>query len=69
MLEMPGWLQTIGLALPTSWATHGLAAMTWRGLPLQSASVPTLILLAFAVVAGVIGARRFRWEGVTAGRS
>lgn len=58
---MPGWLQTAGQLLPTFWATRGLAAMTWRGLPLVDALPPVAVLLAFALGFGAIGVRRFRW--------
>jgi hypothetical protein len=36
--------------------------MTWRGLGLAGAVVPTLILLAFAAAFGSIAFARFRWE-------
>lgn len=58
---MPSWLATIGLALPTRWATDGLAAMTWRGLGFMEGAIPALVLLAFAGVTAFIGVRRFRW--------
>lgn len=59
---MPDWLQSVATALPTSWATDGLAASTWRGLPLSAALVPALVLVCFAAAATAIGAWRFRWE-------
>ena len=58
---MPAWLQTLGQLLPTYWATRGLAAMTWRGLPLADALPAVAVLLVFAVGFGAIGVRRFKW--------
>ncbi len=49
-LVMPGWVQTASQALPTFWATEGLAAMTWRGLEFQRALLPSAVLiLCFAI--------------------
>lgn len=59
---MPGWLQTVSQALPTYWATRGLAAMTWRGLPMTEALLPAGVLLASALACAVLGIRRFRWS-------
>lgn len=59
---MPDWLQGVGKAIPTAWATDGLAAMTWRGLPVADGLADAAVLLAFAAVAGGIGVWRFRWE-------
>lgn len=60
---MPEWLQGATAALPTSQATHGLAAMTWRGLPFEACALPAAVLVAYAAVCAVIGARAFRWHG------
>jgi ABC-2 type transport system permease protein len=59
---MPEWLQSLSQVLPTYWATKGLAAMTWRGLPLSAALAPTAVLLGCAIGCGAIGIARFRWE-------
>jgi ABC-2 type transport system permease protein len=40
----------------------GLDAMTWRGLGLDAAILPTLVLLGFAVLFIVLTLARFRWE-------
>ena len=48
---MPGWLQIISRVLPTYWATRGLAAMTWRGLPMVDALPAIAVLLGFAASA------------------
>ena len=58
----PAWLQTITLVIPARWAVDGLDAMTWRGLPLQSAVMPTIVMLGFAVLFGMVTLSRFRWE-------
>ena len=58
----PAWLQTATLVVPARWAVDGLDAMTWRGVGLRGAVTPTLVLLAFAALFGVVAATRFRWE-------
>jgi ABC-2 type transport system permease protein len=58
----PRWLQRITVVIPVRWAVDGLDAMTWRGLGLDAAVVPTLVLLGFAILFGVLTAARFRWE-------
>ena len=58
----PPWLQTVSAWTPTHWAVDGLDAMTWRGLPLSAALLPTGMLLAFSAAFGVIALARFRWE-------
>jgi ABC-2 type transport system permease protein len=58
----PQWLQQVSLALPTRWAVDGLDAMTWRGLGLDAAVAPILVLGATAAVCIAIAIWRFRWE-------
>jgi ABC-2 type transport system permease protein len=58
----PKWLQQVSLALPTRWAVDGLDAMTWRGLSLDAAVAPILVLGATATVCIAIAIWRFRWE-------
>jgi ABC-2 type transport system permease protein len=58
----PKWLQQVSLALPTRWAVDGLDAMTWRGLGLDAAVAPILVLGATAAVCIAIAIWRFRWE-------
>jgi len=58
----PGWLQKITVVIPVRWAVDGLDAMTWRGLGVEAAMLPTLVLLGFAVVFSVLTFARFRWE-------
>ena len=50
----PAWLQRFTLVVPARWAVDGIEAMTWRGLPLEAA-LPTIgMLLAFALLFGVL---------------
>jgi ABC-2 type transport system permease protein len=58
---MPDWLQKLSLGLPTYWATRGLAAATWRALPIGEILPSVGMLLVFAVGCGVVGIRRFCW--------
>lgn len=60
---MPAWVQDAAVVVPTTWATQGLAAVTWRGLGLEAALGPAAALVAFGLAFGLLGARRFRWEG------
>jgi len=59
---MPGWMQSVSLFLPTHWVTEGLAAMTWRALPMEAGLYPASIVAAFGLVFGLIGLRTFRWH-------
>ena len=58
----PAWLQRITVVIPARWAVDGLDAMTWRGLGLDAAMTPTLVLLGFAVLFAVLTVVKFRWE-------
>jgi ABC-2 type transport system permease protein len=58
----PAWLQRVTVVVPARWAVDGLDAMTWRGIGLGGAIVPTLVLLAFAALFGGVAASRFNWE-------
>jgi ABC-2 type transport system permease protein len=58
----PAWLQSITPAIPARWAVDGFDAMTWRGLGFDAAIVPTVALLGFAALFGVLAWARFRWE-------
>ena len=58
----PDWLQTISMFVPTRWAVDGLDAMTWRGLPLDAAVLPVVVMLGFTAVFAVLAVARFRWE-------
>lgn len=58
----PAWLQQLTIIVPVRWAVDGLDAMTWRGIGLNGAVMPVLILLGFAAAFWTIAATRFRWE-------
>ena len=60
----PAWLQQFTLVVPARWAVDGLDAMTWRGIGLAGAIVPTLVQLGFAVAFLAVAMSRFRWEEV-----
>jgi ABC-2 type transport system permease protein len=57
-------LQQVTLIIPARWAVDGLDAMTWRGLGLQAAIAPTVVLLVFAAIFGALTVWRFKWEEV-----
>ena len=58
----PQWLQNLTVVVPTRWAIDGLEAMTWRGLGFSSALAPIGVMLAFALVFGLLAVSRFEWE-------
>jgi len=58
----PEWVQTLGLVVPARWAVDGFDAMTWRGLGLEAAIGPTLALLGFAALFGLLAVWRFDWD-------
>ncbi|HZR24534.1 MAG TPA: ABC transporter permease [Vicinamibacterales bacterium] len=58
----PAWLQQLTVVVPARWAVDGLDAMTWRGVGLSGAVMPTVILLAFAAAFAGVAVNRFRWE-------
>jgi ABC-2 type transport system permease protein len=58
----PAWLQRLTVIIPARWAVDGLDAMTWRGLGIDAALMPTVVLLGFAVLFAALTVARFRWE-------
>ncbi len=58
----PEWLQHVTEFVPTRWAVDGLDNTTWRGQPLQSAYLPTAVLLGWSALFVLIAAWRFNWE-------
>jgi ABC-2 type transport system permease protein len=58
----PAWLQQATVIVPARWAVDGLDAMTWRGLGLSRALLPTGVLLGFAALFWTVAVLRFRWE-------
>ncbi len=59
----PRWMQTLTLAVPTRWAMDGLDAVIWRGGDLGSALLPSLVILGFTVLFGLLATLRFPWNG------
>ena len=58
----PEWLQKLTIVVPTRWAVDGFDAMTWRGLGIDAAVMPIVVLLGFAVLFTAGAAWRFRWD-------
>ena len=58
----PQWLQQVTVVVPTRWAVDGFDAMTWRGLGIEYAVWPIVVLLGFAALFTSIAVWRFRWE-------
>ena len=58
----PRWLQRITVIVPARWAVDGFDAMTWRGLGLDAAIMPIVVLLGFSLAFAAIAIARFRWE-------
>lgn len=58
----PEWLQTASLFVPTRWAIDGLAAMTWRGLGIESALAPIGVLVATSTALFALAIWRFKWD-------
>lgn len=58
----PQWLQQATVVIPTKWAVDGLDAMTWRGIGLSGALLPTVVSLGFAALFCGVAVWRFRWE-------
>jgi ABC-2 type transport system permease protein len=58
----PRWLQRVTVIVPTRWAVDGFDAMTWRGLGLDAAVMPVIVLLGFSLAFAAIAISRFRWE-------
>jgi len=46
---LPGWVQQLALALPTTWAVRGLEGVAWQGMRLGPALTCAGILLGFCV--------------------
>jgi ABC-2 type transport system permease protein len=58
----PSWLQQATLVVPVRWAVDGFDAMTWRGVGIDGALLPSLVLVGFAALFGAVAAASFRWE-------
>jgi ABC-2 type transport system permease protein len=58
----PAWLQKATMVMPTRWAIDGLEAMTWRGLGLEAAWLPTALLVGCALLIGMLAWARFPFD-------
>jgi len=58
----PAWLQRLTVVIPARWAVDGFDAMTWRGMSMSAAVMPTVVMLGFALFFGTLAIARFRWE-------
>jgi ABC-2 type transport system permease protein len=58
----PAWLQRLTIVIPARWAVDGFDAMTWRGLGLGAALLPSAVMTGFALLFGVLAVARFRWD-------
>ncbi len=56
---MPTWVQRLALALPTTWASRGLNAVTWRGQGWTQVGPAILMVLAFALAFLLVALWRF----------
>lgn len=59
---MPRWLQNVGHVFPTAWAMDGLHQITSWGGGAADVLIPTLVLGLFALGAGFVAVRRFRFD-------
>ncbi len=59
----PRWMQACTLAVPTRWAMDGLDAVIWRGGDFGSALLPSLVILGFTALFGLLATIRFPWNG------
>jgi ABC-2 type transport system permease protein len=58
----PEWLQSATLVVPTRWAIDGMEAMTWRGLGIEAAVAPVVVMLGFSAAFAAIAIAGFKWE-------
>lgn len=58
----PGWLRTVSNVLPLRHLNDGMLDVLIRGKGVGALVGPTLVLLGFTVVVGLIAARVFSWE-------
>lgn len=58
----PPTVATLVHILPTTWAMEAMTDLSMRGLGLVAVLPEIAILLGYAVIFFVIGARRFKWE-------
>ncbi len=58
----PSWMQTLARCVPTGWAMNSVHKLVNFGEPAASVLPYLALLLGFALIAGVVAARRFRYE-------
>jgi ABC-2 type transport system permease protein len=58
----PEWMRTVSLVLPLRYLNEGMLDVMVRGAGPGAALLPMAVLLAFAVVVGLLATRVFRWE-------
>jgi len=58
----PGWLQAISKVFPLRWMNDGMLDVLARGRGVEAIGIPILVLLGFAAVVSLLGARFFRWD-------
>ena len=59
---LPGWVQELSLALPTTWAMRGLDGLTWQGYSLAMAWPSVLAVAGFAGLFLAVAVGRFTWS-------
>jgi ABC-type multidrug transport system permease subunit len=59
---MPDWMRTLSLALPTGWAMDAFHTLISFGRGIEAVWLPSLVLLGFAAVFFLVGARFLRFE-------
>jgi len=57
--QLPGWARAVSPLLPTHWAMRGFRALLLDGEGFRGAIVPSLILVGFALLFGLVAAIRF----------
>jgi ABC-2 type transport system permease protein len=59
---VPGWMQSLALALPTGWAMRGFQDIITRGLGLPEVALEAAVLVGFSALFFAIGIWRFKFE-------
>jgi ABC-2 type transport system permease protein len=59
---LPGWARVLGPATPTYWAMRAMKAVILQGRGLAGTVLPTVVLLAMAVLFAAVAAFRFRLD-------
>jgi ABC-2 type transport system permease protein len=62
--QLPGWARAVGTFVPPHWAMRGFTSMLVPGSSLSSVIGPCAVLLALAVLAGLVAVRTFRFDAV-----